>query len=199
MKYIKQIAAMFTCIMLVNIMCSCEKEENNVFSGISGEYYEKINTTITDYIESLENCDYKTYCSYQTTFYNDAYENYAISNGFENGEEFFVENEYGYYKSTLGNNFKINVTIDNITVMTENELNSGENAIVSTFGVDNIEITQGFEVTVTEDAIGNKGNEKESYEIMLIEIEKELYVYNQYFEYLSSAGYWLWRKSFVLF
>ncbi len=189
MKSIKQIITLFSCVVLVNILCSCEKGGNGTLSGITGEYYEKISTTITDYIESLESCDYKSYCSYQTTFYNEAYENYAVSSGFENGEEFFVENEYGYYKSTLGNNFKINVTIDNVTVMTENELNSGENAIISTFGVDDIEITKGFEVTVTEDAIGNKGNEKESYEIMLIEIEKELYVYNQYFEYLSSAGY----------
>ncbi len=189
MNFKKTITILSTFVMFLYSLCSCNKDSNNTISCIDAEYMQKITTVINEYIESLESCDYTTYSSYQTAFYNEAYENYAVTNGFENGEQFFIENEYGYYKSTLGNNFNITVTIDKISIIPENELITGENTIKSTFKIDNIDITKGFEVTVTEDAIGNKGNETESYEIMLLEIDNELYVYNQYFEYLSSVGF----------
>lgn len=178
---LNRIAALSVAALLATAISACDK---------SPSYNEQIETIIDNYINALEECDYDSYCSYQPDFYTAAYEDYAVTCGFADGKEYFVENEHGYYTSTLGSNINIQVAINSVAEMPEDELATGEKAIMETFDLETIDITKGFLVEVTETATGNKGAEDASqYEIVILEIEDKLYVYNQFFEYLTKQGY----------
>lgn len=170
------------CALLISSSTlSCDKKSNEKGSDVNS----KITALVDDHFDALERGDYEKYSSLYPDFYIDMYEQFAVGYGYANGEAYFIDTEYGYYVMALGDNFSIKATVKSTEKMSEEELQTGETAIKQTYNAD-VKLDCGYVIEITEEASGSSNSETEEYEMMVLEIDNELYVYNQYFEYMAT-------------
>lgn len=180
MKFSRIITFTFAALISLSVF-SCEKPEKEKGNGIDS----KIDALINDHFTALQNGNYDVYSSLYPDFYIEMYDKFAVSYGYANAQSYFIETEYGYYVTAIGEDFEIKATVNTIENMSGDELNTGETAIKQTYGKE-VDLTSGYIIEITEEASGKNNTEKETYEMMVLEIGDKLYVYNQYFEYMAT-------------
>lgn len=174
------ILALSCALFISSSTLSCDKASEK-----GNDINKKIKSLVDEHFEALEKGDYEKYSSLYPTFYNDMYERFAVGYGFANAESYFLDSEYGYYVMTIGDDFSLKATVNSTEKMSQEELTTGETAIKQTYDIE-LELSSGYIIEITDEASGKNNTEKETYEMMVLEIGDKLYVYNQYFEYMAT-------------